>query len=84
MHIYTQVLEQKKETNCESKKKRKEETISKWIRKLILNTPPQVGVYRSNVLCMYLILMHQAYYVLNPMGGFGIVGKVAGIEYMTS
>ena len=35
-------------------------TDCKWIRKLILNTPPQAGAYRSNGLHMYLILIYQA------------------------
>ena len=42
------------------KRKEKKEKIPKWIRKLILNTLPQVGAYRSNELHMYLILMYQA------------------------
>ena len=35
--------------------------IPKWIRKLILNTPPQAGAYWSNGLRMYSNLMHQTY-----------------------
>ena len=53
------MLEQRKETNesliWRLKRKGKKERIREWIRKLILNAPPQVEAYRSNGLDMYLI-----------------------------
>ena len=52
IQIYTLVLGQKREQSLTlirrpKRKKKKKKKIPKWIRKLILNTPPQTGSYRS-------------------------------------
>ena len=71
-----QIKEKKLECNRRLKRRGKKEKIPKWIRKLILNTPSQVGAYRSNVLRLSHI-----YFIPRPLRDLVMISASWSLEF---